>query len=187
MTSPTPAAPRPWLTRANLLTAVRLALAPVLVCAVLAPAPVLAALVFALAVGTDLLDGPVARRFGETSPLGGFLDHATDATFVSLGLAACAWTGEIPFLLPGLVVFAFVQYTLDSRVLAGEHLRASALGRYNGIAYFVALGVPVIRDALGLAVPASVWVQGFGWLLVATTLVSMLDRGWALWARRRSS
>jgi len=187
MTSPTPAAPRPWLTRANLLTAVRLALAPVLACAVLAPAPGLAALVFAVAVCTDLLDGPVARRFGESSPLGGFLDHATDATFVALGLAACAWTGEIPFLLPGLVVLAFVQYTLDSRVLAGETLRASALGRYNGIAYFVALGVPVVRDALALAGPSRVWVRGLGWLLVATTLVSMLDRAWALWGRSRAS
>jgi phosphatidylglycerophosphate synthase len=39
-------------------------------------------------VATDWLDGRIARRFGETSALGGFLDHVTDAAFVSLGLAA---------------------------------------------------------------------------------------------------
>ena len=44
-----------------------------------------------------------------------------------------------PLVLPGLVAAAFVQYTLDSRALAGQRLRASALGRWNGIAYFVLL------------------------------------------------
>lgn len=186
MTSPSPAAPQPWLTRANLLTAVRLALAPVLAHAVLAPAPGLAAAVFVIAVGSDLLDGRVARRFGESSSLGGFLDHATDATFVTVGLVACAQNGEVPGLLPALVVLAFVQYALDSRALAGRALRASALGRYNGIAYFVLLGVPIVRDALGLIGPSAFWVRGLGWVLVLTTVVSMLDRGWALLARSRS-
>jgi phosphatidylglycerophosphate synthase len=187
MTSPSPAAPQTWLTRANLLTALRLALAPVLAHALLAPAPALAAAVFVLAVGSDLLDGRVARRFGESSPLGGFLDHATDATFVTVGLAACARLGEVPALLPVLVALAFVQYALDSRALAGRALRASALGRYNGIAYFVLLGVPVVRDALGLVGPSASWVLGLGWLLVLTTVLSMLDRGWALAARSRPS
>jgi len=187
MTSPAPTAPQPWLTRANLLTAVRLGLAPVLAHAILAPAPGLAAAVFVVAVGTDLLDGRVARRFGESSPLGGFLDHATDATFVSLGLAACARAGEVPVILPALIILAFVQYALDSRTLAGRTLRSSALGRYNGIAYFALLGVPVIRDALGVVGPSAAWVRGLGWLLVLTTVLSMIDRGWALLARRRSS
>ena len=180
MTSRLPAAPRPWLTRANALTAVRLALAPVLAHAILAPAPALAAAAFALAVATDLLDGRVARRFGETSALGGFLDHATDATFVSVGLAACAHAGEVPALLPVLIVLAFVQYALDSRALAGRPLRTSPLGRYNGIAYFVLLGVPVVRDALSLPGPTAPWVQALGWLLALTTALSMLDRGHAL-------
>jgi phosphatidylglycerophosphate synthase len=187
MTSPPRAVPPAWFTRANSLTALRLVLAPVLFHAVLAPAPGLAAAVFAVAVGTDLLDGRVARRFGEASPLGGFLDHATDATFVTLGLAACARIGEVPVLLPVLVPLAFVQYAVDSRALAGRALRASVLGRYNGIAYFVALGVPVVRDALELGGPSAAWVRGLGWFLVLSTVVSMLDRGWALVERSRAS
>ena len=37
-------------------------------------------------------------------------------------------------------------------------------------------GTPVIRDALGLAWPGAAFVQVLGWALVATTLVSCLDR-----------
>ncbi|HEY8121784.1 MAG TPA: CDP-alcohol phosphatidyltransferase family protein [Myxococcota bacterium] len=167
-------------TRANALTLVRLALAPALAWALATGAAALALACFALAVGTDLADGPIARRFGEVSALGGFLDHATDALFVASGLGALASLGLVPPALPALVVAAFAQYALDSRALAGRPLRASALGRWNGVAYFVLLGIPVVRDGLALGWPADALVRALGWLLVATTCVSMLDRLLAL-------
>jgi len=167
-------------TRANALTLARLALAPLLAWAICAPAATLALICFALAVASDLADGRVARRFGEASPLGGFLDHAIDATFVASGLAALALLGLVPALLPALVLAAFAQYALDSRALAGRPLRASALGRWNGIAYFVLLGIPVVRDGLALGWPADALVRALGWALVATTCASMADRGIAL-------
>jgi cardiolipin synthase len=168
--------PSRWVTRANALTALRLLAAPALALCVVAREPLCAALLFALAVATDLLDGRVARRFGESSPLGGLLDHATDAAFVSIGLGALAWVGTVPALLPLLVAAAFVQYVWDSRAFAGRRLRANALGRVNGIAYFVLLGIPLVRDALGLAGPGAPLVAALGWLLVGTTLLSMADR-----------
>ncbi len=173
-------------TRANALTALRLACGPLLVLALLERAAWPACALFWLAVATDALDGRVARRFGEASPLGGFLDHVTDAAFVSLGLAALALRGEAPALLPAAVALAFLQYTLDSRVLQGASLRASSLGRWNGIAYFVPIGTVVVRDALGLRWPPAGLVLGLGWLLVATTLLSMADRALALRRVRRA-
>ena len=172
-------------TRANALTALRLVCGPLLVLALLERAAFAAVLLFWLAVATDLLDGRVARRFGESSALGGFLDHVTDAAFVSLGLAALVLRGEAPWLLPVLVALAFLQYTLDSRVIDGGALRASALGRWNGIAYFVPVGTVVVRDALALTWPGRGLVLALGWLLVATTLLSMADRALALRRRTR--
>jgi phosphatidylglycerophosphate synthase len=169
-------------TRANALTALRLVAGPLLVLALVQGAALPAFAIFWLAVGTDLLDGRVARRYGEASPLGGFLDHLTDAAFVSLGLAALALRHEAPAALPALVALAFLQYTLDSRVLraartpGGSLLVASSLGRWNGIAYFVPIGTVVVRDALGLAWPPAGLVLALGWLLVASTALSMLDR-----------
>ena len=57
-----------------------------------------------------------------------------------------------------------------------RELRPSRLGHWNGVAYYVIVAVPVMRDALGLAWPGAALVQAFGWLLVASTLVSMADR-----------
>lgn len=79
-------------------------------------------------------------------------------------------------LLPALVAAAFAQYALDSRVARGGALRASRLGRWNGIAYYVMLGIPLVRDALGLAWPGQALVLALSYALVASTLLSMADR-----------
>jgi len=173
-----------WKTWANLLTALRLLAIGPGVWAILSDHWPLAAILFVMAVITDLTDGPLARRLGHATPGGGLFDHATDALYVSASLAALALTGFINPWLPGLVVLAFIQYMFDSRALAGATLKTSFLGRNNGIAYFVLVGIPVIREALGLGWPADSWIAAIGWLLVVTTLASMIDRAIALFRAR---
>lgn len=171
------------ITLANAISLVRLALVPLLGAAILRDQPLLAGALFAVAVATDLADGAVARRRGEVTAFGGVLDHAVDATLCVIGLASWSWRGEMPLVLAPLVAAAFTQYVLDSRVLAGRPLRASSIGRWNGIAYYVLVAVPIYRDLLGLAAPGPTWIRAAGWLLVVSTLVSMADR---LQARRRA-
>lgn len=165
-----------WLTWANGLTGLRLLLAAP--CAWLAAAErwPFAALLLSLAILTDMLDGPLARRAGQTSALGGLMDHATDAAFVTLLLLALSTLGYTPWLLPVLVAASFLQYAADSRALAGRALRASWLGRCNGIGYFVVAAIPVYGNALGLTWPGAASVRLLAWLLVLSTLASMLDR-----------
>jgi phosphatidylglycerophosphate synthase len=165
-----------WRTRANGLTLLRLLAAPALAAAIFSGHAAAALWLFALAVATDFADGWVARRFEEQSPMGGVIDHAVDATFVTLSTGALACAGVLPAALAPLIAVAFLQYVLDSRALASRGLRPSALGRWNGIAYYVAVGVPVVRDGLGLSWPGADLVEAIGWLLVASTLLSMLDR-----------
>jgi phosphatidylglycerophosphate synthase len=173
-----------WATRANALTLLRLALAPLLAAAVIGREAQAAAGLFLLAVATDLADGWVARRFAETTPFGGFADHAVDATFVTAGTAALAVGGALPIPLPVLIALAFTQYALDSRALAASGLRPSRLGRWNGLAYYAIVGLPIVRDALALAWPGPALVRALGWALVASTCASMIDRLRALRAAR---
>jgi cardiolipin synthase len=165
-----------WLTRANALTLLRLLAAPALGVAIVQGAALPAAALFVLAVATDFADGYVARRYGEASRTGGTLDHAVDASFVTVGTAALAWTGALPSWLPLLIGVAFLHYALDPLRGKAGALRPSPLGRWNGIAYYVIVGIPVLRDALGLAWPGAGLVLFLGWLLVVSTLLSIADR-----------
>lgn len=168
-----------WTTWANLLTLIRLLVAIPCALAVWEAHWPLAAALLTLAIVTDLLDGPVARRFKHETPLGGLLDHATDAVFITLLLTALATSGFITLLLPILVIAAFLQYTLDSAALRGHRLRSSWLGRGNGIAYFVVGSIPVYATALGLHGLVQPLTAVFAWVLVLTTSVSMAERLWA--------
>jgi cardiolipin synthase len=165
-----------WLTRANALTGLRLAAVPALVVAIRADAAWAALVVFALAVASDVADGIVARRFDEQSGLGRLIDHAADAVFVTAGAATLAAAEILPPLLPTLIAASFLQYALDAKTAKSSGPRPSALGRWNGIAYYVIVAIPIARDALGIDWPGSALVMALGWLLVGSTLVSMAER-----------
>ncbi len=163
---------------ANALTALRLVLVAPFVAFTAPPDArhaLPAAVTLIVAVASDLLDGPLARRQGTASAAGGLFDHAADCAFVTAGLAAAATRGAVPWLLPPLVAAAFVQYVVDSYwVHRGRALRGSLLGRWNGILYFVPLGGDILVRA-GLRALAPV-VTAIAWALVATTVLSMIAR-----------
>ena len=163
---------------ANALTAVRLLLAFPFAIFMLAPDgrhAAWAAVILAAAIATDLADGPIARRLGSASAAGRLFDHATDAVFVTSGLAAGAVRGAFPWILPVLVGTAFVQYVIDSYCVGrGRQLRPSRLGRYNGVLYFVPLGGDIaVRLGFGALGPL---LAAIVWLLVASTVLSMGER-----------
>ncbi len=165
---------------ANLLTLARLIATVPCAWAIVEGHWTWAAALFVFAVATDLADGPIARRYDAATPLGGLLDHGTDAVFVTVMLSVLSGQGYTPWLLPVLVAAAFTQYALDSNALRGRRLRASWLGRCNGIAYFVVVGTPVIRNALALHWPSDALISVIAWALVGTTIMSMAYRLLAL-------
>ena len=73
-------------TVANLLTIARMVLVPALIIFVVSNRPGWALLVFAAAGVSDALDGFVARRFGQGSSLGAFLDPIADKLLITAAL-----------------------------------------------------------------------------------------------------
>ncbi|MDH5501019.1 MAG: CDP-alcohol phosphatidyltransferase family protein, partial [Gammaproteobacteria bacterium] len=72
---------------ANMLTLFRIAAIPVVVICFYSQLPnarPVAAILFGIAAVTDLIDGWVARRFGQTSRFGEFLDPVADKLMVSI-------------------------------------------------------------------------------------------------------
>jgi phosphatidylglycerophosphate synthase len=136
---------------------------------------VFAAIAIALAIATDLVDGPIARRKGTVSALSGTFDHTSDFLFVTCGLFGGAFRGAFPWILPILITAAFAQYVIDSYWIHRQStLRKSQLGRYNGILYFVPLCLDIlIRLGLHFLEPVLVLLV---WMLVLSTVVSMGQR-----------
>ena len=80
---------------ATILTIVRILLVPVFVLLILEGENNKALVVFVVAGGTDLLDGWIARRWEQQSPLGTALDPLADKFLLVSSLLVLTWPGEI--------------------------------------------------------------------------------------------
>ena len=133
----------------------------------------------ALAELTDLLDGWAARRFATVSELGHLADPLCDSLarltmFFSLALSGRLWIG-VPLVMAGLdIVVAYIRV-----VLAGTGRRTAA--RISGKVKAVVQGAAVLA-VVALAGPwgretgnAQLWRSIVGWLVIATTVWSLID------------
>lgn len=131
---------------------------------------------YIVVIASDLIDGRIARNRQQISAFGTLIDHGSDAAFVVVLCAAGAWLGRLPLALPLLIFIAFMQYALDSRSVASGEVRGSRLGRLNGVAYFVIVGALIIVQSFLSDEVFRTTLHGFGWLLVVSTLTSMVAR-----------
>jgi CDP-diacylglycerol--glycerol-3-phosphate 3-phosphatidyltransferase len=92
----------------NILTLLRIALIPVIAVVFYLPwqyAHLTSAIIFLVAAGTDWLDGYLARKWDQSTPLGAFLDPVADKLMVAIALVllteeqASFW-----FTLPAMII-----------------------------------------------------------------------------------
>lgn len=146
---------------ANLITSIRLIVLPFIIYALAYGKSTLALALLALALISDLIDGLIARRFGQTTVLGEVLDPVADkALFLSL-FGFYTWVGEIPLiaffllLLPysALIVGGGVLYTQEGEVISANAWgkTSSALITLGLIAVFFDLPYSLYFIYLGIA------------------------------------
>jgi CDP-diacylglycerol--glycerol-3-phosphate 3-phosphatidyltransferase len=113
---------------ANVLTVARIIMIPLVVILFYLPYPwsnPAAATVFILAAITDSLDGYLARKLGQTTALGAFLDPVADKLMVAVALILLI--SKEP---PHLELFAFDPHlliTLAAAIIVGREITISAL------------------------------------------------------------
>src|SRR5438067_10554893 len=104
------------ITLPNLLTVVRMALVPVFVSLLFYQKFVLALVIFIVAGVTDALDGLLARRFHQQSPLGRILDPIADKMMLVTSFVVLPMRGVYPIPVPKhLPVPFWVTITVISR------------------------------------------------------------------------
>jgi len=146
----------------NALSGLRLALAPVLLALAWAGARHAFVSCLVLSLATDVADGQIARRTGQTSELGAVLDSRADfLTYVTLPPAAC-WLrpdfvrGEAGWLL--VAVASYVAPVLLGLLKYGRltsyHTRGAKLAAYAGgaSAVLVFAGGPALPFHIATAV-----------------------------------
>ncbi|MGB1238037.1 MAG: CDP-diacylglycerol--glycerol-3-phosphate 3-phosphatidyltransferase [Pseudomonadales bacterium] len=92
----------------NILTLLRIALIPILVILFYLPfdwARLACGAVFAVACATDWLDGYLARKLDQVSPLGAFLDPVADKLIVAVALVMLTESYATPWMtVPAMVI-----------------------------------------------------------------------------------
>lgn len=166
------------LTPANQLTLVRVLLIPVFVILVAYHYFGWALVAFATAGVTDALDGLIARRTGNRTTLGTWLDPAADklllvTTFVVLTLPGLDLLNRIPIWLTVLVitrdVMIVVTVAIINLAVGPKTFRPSIFGKAATVVYIAMCVVILYENWLE---QTSVWVPIWIYAGLAITLVS---------------
>jgi CDP-diacylglycerol--glycerol-3-phosphate 3-phosphatidyltransferase len=183
----------PW-TVPNILTWIRIAAIPLVILAFYAPyhwANVAACVVFAAAGITDTLDGYLARKLGQITRLGAFLDPVADKLIVATALVLLVSRDMRPLIVLMAIVIIGREIAISAlREWMAElgqrrKVAVSLLGKYKTIFQVVGLSMMFYRVPLwGL----DIYMIGVGLTLLAAvlTLVSMLSYMRAAWPDLRS-
>jgi CDP-diacylglycerol--glycerol-3-phosphate 3-phosphatidyltransferase len=183
----------PW-TVPNILTWIRIAAIPLVILAFYAPyhwADLAACVVFAAAGITDTLDGYLARKLGQITRLGAFLDPVADKLIVATALVLLVSTD--PRVLVVLMAIVIIGREIAISALRewmaqlGQRRKVavSLLGKYKTIFQVVGLSMMFYRSPLwGL----DIYKIGVGLTVLAAvlTLVSMVSYLRAAWPDLRS-
>jgi CDP-diacylglycerol--glycerol-3-phosphate 3-phosphatidyltransferase len=146
----------------NLLTAIRIALIPAIVLLFYLPygwSDMACGLMFALAGITDSFDGYLARRLGQVSPLGAFLDPVADKLIVATALVLIVSKDPTWYitLTAAVIIGREIAISALREWMAGigarHKMKVSGLGKFKTIGQIVGLSMMLFRqDLLGLPI-----------------------------------
>lgn len=160
----------------NLLTLLRILLIPIFVGAFYWPAAwasLLSAIIFSVAALTDLLDGYLARRWGQTSALGAFLDPVADKLMVAVALVLLVQADPTPALAIAAAVIIGREITVSAlrewmaEIGARARVAVSLVGKFKTTIQMVAIVLLILREPV-YEVP--VYPLGIVLLYLAATL-----------------
>ncbi len=158
----------------NAITVVRIACVPVFLWLLLADAGALGAMrwwaagVFILAIGTDGIDGHLARKHGIVSNAGKLLDPIADKALTGAAFVGLSILGELPWWITILVLVRELGITVHRLIVASDHVVAAAwMGKLKTVAQGIALSLAL----LPLASVLGEWVV---WVNIVTMTIAVV-------------
>lgn len=185
------------MTVPTVLTLVRIAFIPVFVAVFYLPyewVHIATTAIFVFASMTDWLDGYLARRLGQTSRFGAFLDPVADKLMVAVVLVFLVTANPNPWMAIAAAVIIGREITVSAlrewmaELGKGSKVSVSMIGKIKTTCQMLALGFLLYRDPIG-AIP----IEQLGYILLyiaaALTLWSMaiyLMRAWPIMKQEKS-
>jgi cardiolipin synthase len=165
----------------NLLTLLRICLAPFLVTAILEGHYVFSFALFVAAGLTDALDGLLARALKQRSMLGHYLDPVADKLLLSTLFLVLLYKGLMPLTVTVLVFSRDVGILLVAALLYAavgrREFHPSIFGKANTLAQIVAVAAVLLHQ-----LTKAYWVTAFRAvgldLTIGLTVISGLHYAW---------
>jgi cardiolipin synthase len=147
------------LTIPNLLTLLRILIVPVFAISVAYGQLAAAFALFALAALTDLLDGYIARRLDQASPLGAFMDPMADKLLMLVAFVLLCTSRHVSLHIPLWVVILAITRDVIIGLFAlqaypnydSSNFRPSPLGKATAIVEMAAISLTLLHNAAGPA------------------------------------
>jgi CDP-diacylglycerol--glycerol-3-phosphate 3-phosphatidyltransferase/cardiolipin synthase len=182
----------------NALTLLRIALIPVLVLVFYLPfswSHLASTAVFGLAALTDWFDGYLARRLGQSSPFGAFLDPVADKLIVAIALVMLVQANPVWwFVVPAAVIVGreiAISALREWMAEIGERTQVavSVIGKIKTTVQMIALLLLLYREPLWVMPTREIGIVLL-YVAAALTLWSMvlyLRAAWPLLSGREKS
>lgn len=160
----------------NLISFIRLCLVPAFLILLFNGYDLVATVLFALAAGTDWVDGQVARRTNSVSKLGQLLDPAVDRILMISGVIALLIIGRLPLWIILLVVARDLFLMIGGAVLLLKYktrVPVVYMGKVATTFLFVGFAGLLLNFPLipGLGICDASWLPGFNGEMVS----------WGIW------
>ncbi|OHC63468.1 MAG: CDP-diacylglycerol--glycerol-3-phosphate 3-phosphatidyltransferase [Rhodocyclales bacterium GWA2_65_20] len=172
----------------NQLTWARIVLIPLFVGVFYAPLDWLSAseqnlaatVIFVAAAITDWFDGWLARKLGQTSAFGAFLDPVADKLMVAAALLILVQLGRadaiIAFVIVGREITISALREWMAKIGAAKSVAVSFIGKLKTAAQMTAIPMLLYHDALGPLDP-----QALGtWLIYAAAILTLWSMAYYL-------
>lgn len=179
---------------ANIITVVRMLMAPVFVVLLLLDAGqggylrYIAAVLFILASTTDGVDGFLARRRNLVTDAGKLLDPIADKLLTGSALVSLSILGELPWWVTAIILAREVGITVLRFVALRDHvIAASILGKIKTWVQIVAISAALIPLWMFLGEWVHIANTVLMTLAVIITLVSGAEYLWQAWKGRPSA
>ncbi|MCE0457823.1 CDP-diacylglycerol--glycerol-3-phosphate 3-phosphatidyltransferase [Curtobacterium sp. 20TX0166] len=179
---------------ANIITVVRILMAPLFFVLLLAdagndgPLRIWAAVVFVVAIVTDSADGIIARRQNLVTDFGKLVDPIADKVLIGGALVALSILAELPWYVTVLIMVREIGITVFRfAVLSDRVIPASRGGKIKTVLQAVAL-TAALFPWWNLVGDWAHWVNGV--LMTAAflaTILSGIDYLWQAWKHNRAT